>query len=53
MIYVAVFALAWFMGFAFFVLPVAYIAIRAILRARVSERLRHYYLHLLEEGLQA
>jgi len=53
MVYIALFALAWFLGFAFFVVPVAYVAYKAIVRARASEKLRHYYLHVLEESLQA
>jgi hypothetical protein len=53
MLYIVLFALAWFLGFAFFVVPCVYVAYRTVLRARASEKLRHYYLHILEESLQA
>lgn len=51
--YIGLFALAWFLGLAFFVLPCAYVAYRMAVRAKASEKLRHYYLHVLEESLQA
>ncbi len=48
--YMGLFALAWFLGWAFFALVLTYILVRALMQYEVSEKLLRYLEHLRAEA---